>query len=644
MGCKCKCYKKHHKDRVFGCKKIVGLPPCGKIAVGIGQTSDGLYNYRKSVLLEDSKAPYPYAVSLYSSLSRGFFLEGMSAINVDKNGNLLPGFLPNLNSDNYYRCGDFLEANDERNLGPLDNMMFRATLTEYPKGVLILALFMGSEENEAIKACSALYTGQNPFSISEDILEQYRKAVEVLACHLKNLDRKVLIRPMYEIDFELNEYAVDGDSSYAVNTFRYIKQQMMHYKAKNVGLMWHVAGFEWGVDGPLVYDTTKPEHYDLWYPGDQFVDWIGISYWVANDEYQLGETSLDKDVRNLVYNFARKHKKPVCYTECSLVSLYIDQDGENGSDGPYLSYWFGPPTRFPQTSEEIWENAFEYLFNEIEENRDVVRLLSYINTNWGVSVNWGDSRLQLNDYIRERFFNRITDKKYYKPCRPKFDLICEYPYCYDCEGIEAFIPFGMYYPDAVNIVDNPDPDSVNPSGKVLRFLKGGFEESGFSEVWAGAFSSLPVDLSTATTLTVDVWFTDVGDFILKLEDDVSGSGLTWEQSQPVTETNKWVTITFDLTVPDQAGSGLIAAGQIFQILVIFPYFGTTQATDRIAYIDNLIAQPGDKVVIDFESTCVLENKSTPKINKDMSTESKDLNLKVFKHGDRIPFSLSKYRK
>ncbi len=428
------------KDPVFGHKKIVALPPCGKIAVGMGQTSNQLWDYRNKVLFADPKAPYPYSIALYTEFVRqddaipgSGFLSGLNTINIDAAGNLLPGHLPNRNSVDYDRCTDYINTNEERNGGLNDDMVFPATLSEYPTGVLIIAPKLVHPTNEPVKALSALYTGQNPFNLSDDILEEYRRAMEIFVCYCKNLDREVLVRPMYEIDFEQNGYAVSGDTSYALNAFRYFKQQMVENKAKNVGLIWHLFGSTWGKDGPLVYDTTKPAHYDLWYPGDKFVDWIGISYWIANESYQLQTPDGTTAVREIIYDFARDHKKPVVYAECSLTSLYINQNGENGSSGPYLSYWFvWPQIQYPQTSKEIWDNAFAYLFREIEDNRDVVRLLSYIDSDWGPSVNWGDSRLEVNDYIRAKFFKRTSGKKYYRPCRPAFCIDCEYPYSYPC--------------------------------------------------------------------------------------------------------------------------------------------------------------------------------------------------------------------
>lgn len=166
----------------------------------------------------------------------------------------------------------------------------------------------------------------------------------------------------------------------------------------------------------------------------------------------------------------------------------------------------------------------------------------------------------------------------------------------------TFNGFGTYYPDPVYGVANPSPDVVNPSPRVLKFLKGGWDESGYSEVWAGAYAKpITIDLVNKTTVTLQAYFTEPGDYLLKFEDPTTGDTRTWEQLQNVPVANQWVTLSYDLTVPDAAGSGLVASGLTFQTLTIFPYFGTTQATDRIGYTDNIISQPGDTLILDFDT-------------------------------------------
>lgn len=462
--------KKHHTKDLFGNRKIIGLPPHQQIGVGIGQTTINLFNYKKYVLDVDPSAVYPYAINLYSNLTRGIFLTGMGANNLNPDGSIRAGFLPSRNGAPSTICNGEppISYNDERNGGDADFMNFQATLSAYPEALLIIGLqatsFAGEEvPNEPTAALSALYTGQNPLGISELTLGQYRDAVQVMICYLKSLDRPVLIRYNYECDFLFNGL----DPELFKNAFRYIKQQLELNCAKNVQLIWHLMGAWIPVFGnDIVYDTRQPAHYDLWYPGDEFVDWVGISYFVADIPYQIRGcyTPEDNSIRKIIYNFARKHHKPVTYSEASPAGLFLPQEDVFGQ---VFGSIFGSncPCPFATTSEEIWNKWFDIFFTEAEENRDVVRLIgNYIDTLWrnrncgNDFINFGDSRLETNDFIREKFFKRISGKPYFQTCFPKFDAVCQYPFEVNCGG--------------PNVICGPLCPSTAQSNPQLRASKG----------------------------------------------------------------------------------------------------------------------------------------------------------------------------
>ena len=441
-----KCRKRVRKDPTFGCEKIVGLPPCGKIGVGFGQTTDALSAFRKEVIDVDPIAPYPYVINLYTDLVRydpdipqSGFLAGLGSVNVNADGSLKTGFLPWSNGvASEYTCESSYIFNEVRNGGLTDFMNFQATLSEFPQSILSIGLKLGEDAtNEPIKAVSALYTGQNPFGLSQEILDSYKVAVDTLICWCKDqCPRDILIRPMYEIDADFKQYAIDNSTEYAMNTFRYLKTRFVEEKVKNVAFMLHYFAQDYGQGGPgSVYDLTAPDHYDIWYPGDEFVDWIGMSNFLQDKfphYYQLRDCFYenDSDARDRVYNFARQHNKPVdCASEMSPVAVFFPQDNVFGCA------WFCCDLQFETTSQEIWDNIFVPFFQEIEQNKDVIRLCSnYINTHWYNNSCWGDSRLQSNDFLRNKFFSQLkNDSKFFIPKRPCLKpSICDYPFVYPC--------------------------------------------------------------------------------------------------------------------------------------------------------------------------------------------------------------------
>jgi len=71
-------------------------------------------------------------------------------------------------------------------------------------------------------------------------------------------------------------------------------------------------------------------------------------------------------------------------------------------------------------ADAIWQEWFEPLFTYIEENRDVIGILAYINTHWDAQPMWGspytngywgDTRLQNNPTLVKRWNERIKKIK-----------------------------------------------------------------------------------------------------------------------------------------------------------------------------------------------------------------------------------------
>ena len=120
--------------------------------------------------------------------------------------------------------------------------------------------------------------------------------------------------------------------------------------------------------------------WDAYYPGDDYVDWIGYSYWNAAPEYKGG------------LDFARQHGKPVIIAESAplLVSFATD-------DGA-----------------KIWEEWFIPYFQHVLDNSDVIKAISYINADWSSQVMWKraawkDTRIQANDIIHEKWISVIEN-------------------------------------------------------------------------------------------------------------------------------------------------------------------------------------------------------------------------------------------
>ena len=117
-----------------------------------------------------------------------------------------------------------------------------------------------------------------------------------------------------------------------------------------------------------------------------------------------------------VLNMARAAGKPVMIAEAAPQGFDLKRlsrrsispiwDGDAGTGPTALSV------------DEIWQAWYEPLFRLMNDNRDVVRALAYINCDWDAQPMWGppyaagywgDSRLQANARLAERFSRAVSD-------------------------------------------------------------------------------------------------------------------------------------------------------------------------------------------------------------------------------------------
>ena len=76
--------------------------------------------------------------------------------------------------------------------------------------------------------------------------------------------------------------------------------------------------------------------------------------------------------------------------------------------------WDGEPAtgRVDMSNDEIWDYWFAPLFQLMNDHRDIIHILAYINVDWDsqamwgppyASGFWGDSRLEVNADLAARF-------------------------------------------------------------------------------------------------------------------------------------------------------------------------------------------------------------------------------------------------
>ncbi|MGI5472301.1 endo-1,3-beta-xylanase [Streptomyces sp. CA-132043] len=369
------------------------LPPDGKTLALMGQDSDTLAEYKRDVLDQSGlDAPTPGGVTLYTNLVLG----GSPA--------------PLAGMDTPVNWGS----------GTVD---FKGTLAQYPDSALAVGLYLSDATSGCNNQPLRAIIGTNDSDVtsgSPNLISQYRAKVDEMVTKLKSYDRQVFLRIGYEFDGPWNCYNAD----YYKKTFAYIKGRIDALGATKVATVWQSAA--WPIDTSTDhpewnYIVTDPGHFDAWYPGDQYVDWVSLSAFYGagslNTQWGCGSYSASPTgLQNRVLDFARGHGKPVMIAESS------PQGYDNGARTKSCIMRKRPAATSADT---IWNEWYKPYFSWIEANRDVIRAAAYINTDWdsqtqwqcadGASAGepgctngyWGDARIQADPSIRDRFLAEL---------------------------------------------------------------------------------------------------------------------------------------------------------------------------------------------------------------------------------------------
>ena len=228
------------------------------------------------------------------------------------------------------------------------------------------------------------------FALS-DRLDGY---IDTMAIALREHGKPIFLR----IGLEMNG-AWNGYTPYVFPVaFRKLVEGLRERDVDNFASVWC-----YEPDAPADFaDSTRGDW--KWYPGDDVVDWFGLDPFDADhfdpsepDSLRGGLTK--KGRTELFLRFAEARGKPVYLNELSARHVFItpDEQDEDSSDGrDDWEYWFAP--------------FFEFL-----DNHPNIKAFNYINLEWTLYQqweHWGDARLQINSYIRNRWVAEISGDRY----------------------------------------------------------------------------------------------------------------------------------------------------------------------------------------------------------------------------------------
>ena len=205
---------------------------------------------------------------------------------------------------------------------------------------------------------------------------EFSAAVEALQSELAALKRPVFLRIGYEFDGPHNRYPPEP----FIQAWRNIAKVMR--RSPDIILVWHSFALI-----PTYQDRPIVE----WYPGDEYVDWMAVSY------FQVGEEGYyRRSNREAVIAFAREKGMPVMIAESSPIRYTSRQKTLKGE--AWWDYWFRP------------------LFKMIDENPEI-RALSIINVNWDGQkqhnfLDWGDCRLDRDPFVLRQWRKEASSPRW----------------------------------------------------------------------------------------------------------------------------------------------------------------------------------------------------------------------------------------
>jgi hypothetical protein len=270
--------------------------------------------------------------------------------------------------------------------------------TNYGSGDICATCLLENEQLKGKSIAIGLYMVDQLESINRG---EQDSQIGILADWIKESERTVFLRIGYEFDGNWNHY----DPEQYKLAFKRIMDAMRKNEVTNVVSVWQActSPIDEIVEG-------KKENIEDWYPGDDYVDMMGLSWFLNNEvQYELSNELLD---------LARQHKKSVMICESTPQGYDLEErkkknivsilDGEAGV------------VQSRKTPDEIWQEWYVPFFEFIKNNQDVISSVAYINVRWdsqpmwGTPYSqgyWGDSRVQSNKKIKEMWLQQWFDFK-----------------------------------------------------------------------------------------------------------------------------------------------------------------------------------------------------------------------------------------
>lgn len=360
LNCKQNSAEKAKNGELKEQKKAKFEPEDGEVILFIGQENDALGGTKKDKNGYFDHFPAPGGFTMYTDIMPGVTeeFEGHSFTYTGLNG--------------IYETADWGD-------GP-ENMSLQLNDADFKNSALAIGLAIIDSEEK----------------IASGELDSY---IVKMGNFFKSLGKRpVFLRIGFEFDGPWNRYERDA----YIKAFRRIKDKLDEQGVTNVAYVWQSKGFE-----------STLEYLEEWYPGDDYVDWCGFSFFNHYKE------------ENMIA-FAKAKNKPVFICEAAPTSTDWKNDPKDNTGLTKEMILSNP-----EQAKMAWEEWFIPFFKVINENPKTIKAISYINANWKDKPRWKvnptfkgiDSRLQLSDFITKKWNEEVGKDKYLKASPELFDKL-----------------------------------------------------------------------------------------------------------------------------------------------------------------------------------------------------------------------------
>lgn len=275
----------------------------------------------------------------------------------------------------------------------------QAALDAYPQSALALGLHMVESAGDEL---NRLAEGG------------YDEQIERLGQFIRKAERPVFLRIGYEFDGPWNHY----EPAEFVTAWRYLVDRLRSANVDNVATVWQSAANVTFEDLP----------FSEWWPGDDYVDWIGTSFFFLDENLAQHRALVD---------WAVEKGRPLMICEAAPKGYNVDENPDGPAPFAYpdrgLTFSRDGVAFSPRTSEHIWSEWYAPLFDLVRDDAHAIRAVAYINVEWnaqqmwgdGSSLFWGDSRIEANSLIHDRWLTEIRSDAWLHGGPDLFDTLVE---------------------------------------------------------------------------------------------------------------------------------------------------------------------------------------------------------------------------